>query len=187
MAQLSRDEIRTGATYESARESERRQIALDKQGRRVKLGDKLTLVFENARTLRHTVEEVVRAERIVHEQAIATEVEDFSSLMPEPNSLSACLYADVADNADLETINDQLAGVVDTLTLTVADQRVAARVIDADFQPALACFVTFPLDDAQRQALESGSPVAVDVDHPAARGHFELTDAQRRAIAADLD
>jgi len=187
MAQLSRDEIRTGADYESARESERRQIALDKQGRRVKLGDMLTLVFENPRTLRHTVEEVLRAERVVHEPAIATEVEDFSSLMPEPNSLSACLYADVADNADLETTNDQLAGVVDTLTLTVGDQRVAASVVHADFQPALACFVKFALGDAQRQALESGAPVSVDVDHPAARGRFDLTEAQRRAIAADLE
>lgn len=186
MAQLSGDGIRTGANYESARESERRQIAVDKQGRRVNLGDKLTLVFENPTTLRHAVEEVLRAERMVHEQAVAAEVEDFSSLMPEANSLSACLYADVADDADLATTNDQFTGVVDTLTLTIGDQRVAARVIHGDFQPALACFVTFALNEAQRKALEAGSPAAVDVDHPAARGHFELTPAQRHAIASDL-
>jgi Protein of unknown function (DUF3501) len=186
MAQLSRDEIRTGADYESARESERREIALDKQDRRIDLGAKLTLVFENAKTLRHTVEELLRAERVVHELAIATEVEDFSTLAPEPNSLSACLYAHVADNTDLATTTDQLAGVAESLTLTVGDQRIVARVTEGGIETALACFITFVLTDAQRQALESGSLIAVDVDHPAASGHFELTPAQRQALTADL-
>jgi hypothetical protein len=144
------------------------------------------LVFENARTLRHTVEELLRAERIVYEQAIVSELEDFGALVPGPNSLTACLYAHVADSADLATTAEQLAGVAQSLKLIIDGQSVGATVAENDPAPELACFVTFTLSDAQRQALESSSHVAVDVDHDAARGHFELTQAQREAIAADL-
>jgi Protein of unknown function (DUF3501) len=186
MTQLSRDEIRTGAGYEQARDNERRATAAGKEARRISLGAKLTLVFESAQTLRHTIEELLRSERIVDDEAIATELEDFGRLVPGPNSLTACLYAHVADSVDLPVTADRLDGIARSLALSVGGQRIAATMAHGDSGPLPVCLLTFTLSDEQRGALESGATVSVDVDHAEVAGHFELTGAQREILASDL-
>src|SRR6202035_5208747 len=76
-AQLDLDDVRVGASYELARGDERRRVAELKRSRRIQLGETLTLVFENRDTIRSTLEEALRTERIDDPVRVASEIATF--------------------------------------------------------------------------------------------------------------
>ena len=57
-------EIKSIADYEKVRESMRPQMLEIKNRRRIRVGDHLTLLFENRDTVRYQVQEMLRIERI---------------------------------------------------------------------------------------------------------------------------
>ena len=63
-APLRLDEVRVGAAYEAMRGDERRRVAELKRFRRVRLGEVVGLAFEDCDTIRATLEEYLRTERI---------------------------------------------------------------------------------------------------------------------------
>ena len=68
MKLLTHDELIPQEEYERQRESYRQTIIALKQRRRITIGDKVTLVFENRETLRFQIQEMIRVERIVDPQ-----------------------------------------------------------------------------------------------------------------------
>ena len=78
MREVTATEILDPTAYAGLREAFREQIIEYKRSRRVELGPKLTFVFENRRTVRWQIQEMVYVERIVDPDALAAEV------APEP-------------------------------------------------------------------------------------------------------
>jgi len=187
-APLRLDEVRVGVAYEDMRGDERRRVADLKRFRRVRLGESLVLVFETRDTIRATLEEALRTERIEDPERVAGEIAAFNALIPAPGELTAALFLEVADPADLNAAVMRLDGIEKTLFLEVAGTRVRG-VPDDVFAPgesALAHYVRFPLGPEQREAIVSGSPIATGTDHAACAVVVSLDEDQRRAIAEAL-
>jgi hypothetical protein len=187
-APLSLDEVRVGAAYEALRADERRRVAELKRFRRIRLGESVALVFENRDTIRATLEEALRTERIDDPERVAGEIDAFNAVLPAPGQLTAALFLEVADPADLNAAVMRLDGIENTLFLEVAGTRVRG-VPDDVFAPGesvLAHYVRFNLEPEQRQAIVSGSPVATGTDHAACAIVVSLDEDQRRTIAEDL-
>jgi Protein of unknown function (DUF3501) len=187
-APIRLDEVRVGQAYETMRGDERRRVAELKRFRRVHLGDSLALVFENRDTIRSTLEEALRTERIDDPDRVAGEVVAFNAVLPAPGDLAAALFLEVADPADLNAAALRLEGVEQTVFLEVAGTRIRG-VPEAVFPPgesALAQYLRFRLDPEQREAIRSGSTVVAGTDHAACAVAVALDEDQRRAIAEDL-
>jgi Protein of unknown function (DUF3501) len=187
-APLSLDEVRVGQAYEAMRGDERRRVAELKRFRRVHLGDTLALVFENRDTIRSTLEEALRTERIDDPERVEGEIGAFNAVVPAPGELAAALFLEVADPADLNAAALRLEGVERTVFLEVAGTRIRG-VPEAVFPPgesALAYYLRFRLDPEQREAIRSGSSLIAGTDHAACAVAVGLDEEQRRAIAADL-
>jgi Protein of unknown function (DUF3501) len=187
-APLRLDEVRVGQAYEAMRGDERRRIAELKRFRRVHLGASLALVFENRDTIRSTIEEALRTERIDDPEQVAGEVAAFNAVVPAPGELAAALFLEVADPADLNAAALRLDGVERTVFLEVAGTRIRG-VPEAVVPPgegALAHYLRFPLAPEHRDAIVNGSALVAGTDHPACTIAVELDDEQRRAIAEDL-
>lgn len=185
---LGPDDVRVGAGYESVRGEERHRIAELKRSRRIHLGDTLALVFENRETIRSTLEEALRTERIDDPDRVASELEAFNGVVPEPRELAAVLFLEVADPADLAAAAAELEGVEHTVFIEVRGTRVRAvpEVVSPPGETAPAHFLRFSLNPDQRAAILGGSPVAAGTDHPNLSVSVELDEDQRGAIAADL-
>jgi Protein of unknown function (DUF3501) len=182
------DEVRVGQAYETMRSDERRRVAELKRFRRVHLGDSLALVFENRDTIRSTLEEALRTERIEDPERVAGEVVAFNAVVPAPGELAAALFLEVADPADLNAAVMRLDGVERSVFLEVAGTRIQG-VPDTVFPPgesALAHYLRFRLDPEQREAIRSGSALVAGSDHVACAVAVALDEDQRRAIAEDL-
>src|SRR5947199_3379017 len=69
--------------------------------RRVRIGPKLTLIFENRQTLWFRVQEVIRIARLADNYEVQQELNLYNRLLPGRNLLQAALLIDIADSAQL--------------------------------------------------------------------------------------
>jgi hypothetical protein len=69
--------------------------------RRVRIGPRLTLIFENRQTLWFRVQEVVRIARLADQHEVEQELDLYNRLLPGKNLLQAALLLEIADEARL--------------------------------------------------------------------------------------
>lgn len=187
-AHLDLDDVRVGAAYELVRGEDRRRVAELKRFRRIHLGETLALVFESRETIRSTLEEALRTERIDDPDRVTGEIAAFNAVLPEPGQLVAVLVLEVADPADLAAAAAHLDGVEDSVFIEVAGTRVRGipETISPPGESAPAHYLRFDLGPDQRSAIVGGSAIATGTDHANLSVSVQLDEDQSRAIAADL-
>src|SRR5262249_62162322 len=99
-------EILDIAQYEKARDEIRRRVIELKKNRRLPVGPMVTFVFENHDTVLFQVQEMMRAERIVQDNAIQHEIDTYNQLLPGENELAATMLIELPDAA---RIRDEIA------------------------------------------------------------------------------
>ncbi|HZI93119.1 MAG TPA: DUF3501 family protein [Patescibacteria group bacterium] len=192
MQKLTIHDVKDLVEYEKVRDSFRRRIIETKARRRVTVGDRVSLVFENRETALSQVQEMVRAERIVDPEKIQFEVDTYNALIPAPGELSATLFIEITDAADIRRELDRLIGL-DAPGVVWFDLGAAGRA-DGLFEAghsneeriSAVHYVKFPFSPAQRAAFLQIPELFLVVDHPAYRHRASIADVTRRALAEDL-
>ncbi len=192
MNPLTADGLIGYAEYETQREEFRRRIIALKQARRVTVGPKLSLVFENRETLQFQVQEMIRAERIVDPRKIQEELDVYNALLPEVGELSATLFIEITDSDDIKRDLDAFMGIDHGQTLAlVADGQVVHGVFEGghsnEEKISAVHFVRFHPTTAWRQAVaRADAPVVIRVAHRGYRAECVAPSALRLEWLADL-
>tara|TARA_Y100001970_G_scaffold285546_1_gene405623 strand:+ start:2549 stop:3130 length:582 start_codon:yes stop_codon:yes gene_type:complete len=97
--------------YEKVREEYRKDIIEYKHNRRIALGPNVTMVFENEKTLSFQIQEIMRAERLVHDEQILDEIEVYNSIMPPKDGLSATLFIEITDEKKIKSVLNDFIGL----------------------------------------------------------------------------
>ncbi len=180
-------EIQNIADYELARPQLRPRMMALKDRRRVRVGDHLTLLFENRETVRYQIQEMMRIERIVRAEEIAHELETYNELIPNQGELSATLLIEYATAEERDVWLRELLGLENHLWLEAGGHRSRARFdtrqIATDRLSSVQ-YVKFQLTREQMQAFPSGASVVVD--HPKYRAVQPLSPEQLRELGADF-
>jgi len=92
MRPIQRDEVLPIGEYETLRERFRSRIIEEKRPRRVRVGEHISVVFENRDSVLYQIQEMVRTERITSEHAILHEIETYNDLIPGEGQLSLTLF-----------------------------------------------------------------------------------------------
>jgi hypothetical protein len=186
---ITRRDIKGPALYGPIRDDFRTRIIALKQPRRIVVGDRVSLVFENRHTLTFQIEEMCRAENLVRDDQIEAEIAVYNELMPTESSLSATLFLELPPEADAYVELGRLVGLDEHVVL-----HVGANAIRAAFEPGRATadrisavqYVRFPLTPAAREALLAPhTPLAIEIDHPGYRQRASCSEATRASLAAD--
>ena len=90
-------EVKDIAEYERIRPALRARVIALKNDRRIAVGPHITFLFENRETVLAQVQEMMRAERIVHEDKIQHELDTYNRLLPDDGELSATMFIEVTD------------------------------------------------------------------------------------------
>src|SRR5437867_8743099 len=102
MAPLTVDDLLPLEEYASRRreffDSHRRYVD---RCRRVRVGPRLTLVFENRQTLWYRLQEILRIARIAEPDEVRQELDLYNRLLPGPNLLQAALLIEVSSENNL--------------------------------------------------------------------------------------
>jgi hypothetical protein len=186
---ITRRDIKGPALYGPIRDDFRTRVIELKRPRRILVGDRVALVFENRHTLTLQIEEMCRAENLTRDDQIEAEIEVYNELMPTETSLSATLFIELAVDADPRRALGELVGLDEHVIL-----HVGPHAIRAAFEPGRATddrisavqYTRYPLTSEARAALLApGTPIAVEIDHPAYRHRTECSEAMRASLAGD--
>ena len=195
MRKLTVDDIVDHRAYERERDEFRAAIIAMKNRRRIALGDHLTIVFENTDTMRWQVQEMARAERMLTDDAIASEVATYNELIPDPGELSATLFIELTSDELLREWLPKLRDIEHAVRFDLGPREAkASRVVaiprdeerlTRDDITTTVHYLRFPFDAQQRELLATG-PARLVVDHPEYTVWVELTDEQRAELAGDF-
>lgn len=189
---LTLDDIADLRAYEREREEFRAHVIGLKKLRRVAVGPYITLLFENRDTIRFQIQEMARAERILTDEGIQTELDIYNALIPEPGNLSATLFLELTSDDQLREWLPKLVGIERGSVLRFDGQEVRARPEEAH-EAALTReeitssvhYVRFEFTSDQVDAWGRG-PVELAVDHPDYQHATSLEAATVEELGTDL-
>ena len=193
MTKLSLADISDLRAYEREREDFRRDVIVLKKKRRVSLGDLITLVFENSRTIRFQIQEMARIEKLITDEAIATELRVYNPLIPEPGQLCATLFIELTSDDALRDWLPKLVGIERAVGLRLPGGEVVRATVDEDHDKQLTReevtasvhYLRWDMTPDQIERFSSG-PVALVADHANYTAEVQLAPETAAELERDL-
>ncbi len=192
MTQLTPDSLMSLERYAKERASFRARVMEHKKNRTVRLGEHVTLIFEDELTIRYQIQEMLRAERIFEESGIQEELDAYTPLIPDGANWKATMMIEYPAIDERRVMLAQLIGVEDRVWVQVTGHGRVYAIADEDLERETADktssvhFLRFELTPQAVAALKSGAGVSMGIDHPAYSISAEITKAVRDSLAGDL-
>jgi hypothetical protein len=190
---IARADVKDLVAYERVREQARADVIALKRGRRVALGQNLTLLFENRETVLFQIQEMVRTERIVDDAKIQDEIDAYAALLAPPGELSATLFIEIPELVRMsqdqvrETVNRFQGLDREGVVLVLDGERVPARFESGhskEEKMAAVHYLRFAVPEALRDLDRRDARLRVE--HPHYRAETPLAPALRQALEAEL-
>jgi hypothetical protein len=160
--------------------------------RRVRLGPRLTLLFENRQTLWFRVQDLLRVARLSEPVWVQRELDLFNRLLPTRDRLQATLLISIADETRLtEELAPWRELTGDHLRLHVGPMQIPANLLTCrpeDRCIGAAHWVQFVLDPAARRCLaDFRQPTRFAIHLPTyPHDSGPLSDEVRQSLIEDL-
>jgi hypothetical protein len=194
MQKLSRQDLMPLEQYAVERARLRAEVIEHKRHRSVQVGPNMTWIFEDRTTIRYQVLEMLRAERIFEAAGIQDELDAYNPLIPSGSNWKATLLLEFPDPDARRVALSQLIGVEDRCWVRVSEMERVFAIADEDLdrenadKTSAVHFLRFELSPSMIEAVKSGAPVSVGVDHENYRHSVApLPTEIRDALARDLD
>jgi len=172
MAQISRDSLLTLEGYAKQRTEFRARILAHKKNRTVRLGQHITLIFEDELTVRYQIQEMLRIEKTFEEAGIQDELDAYTPLIPDGTNLKATMMIEYEDPLVRKAELAKLKGVEDRVYVQVDGQSKVYAIADEDLEreneekTSSVHFLRFEFEPAAIAAWKAGAAVAMGIDHP---------------------
>jgi len=190
MKKIALEDIRGLTAYEKVREEFRRGIIELKKNRRLAVGDRVSLLFENRDTVIFQIQEMIRAERITDLDKIREEIEVYNGLIPAAGELSATLFLEIENQDRIRGELLKFLGIDEAVYLNFGNRSIHAR-----FEPghskedkiAAVQYVRFPFNQQELQAfVRRGESAKIVIDHPNYKAQATVGAEMRKALIEDL-
>jgi hypothetical protein len=183
------DDILGLSGYEKAREDFLRRIIELKRKRRISIGDRVSLVFENRDTVIFQIQEMLRAERITDLDKIREEIAVYNELVPNHGELSATLFLEIEDQTHLRDELLKFLGIDEALSLKVGSHSVRGQIEDGrskEDKISAVQYVRFRFTAEAQKDFIAGARAELAIDHANYRASAVLSADQQKSLAADL-
>lgn len=192
MKSLASDTLMNIIEYEKVRHTYRQDIIAYKKNRRISLGPNVMLTFENEKTLTFQIQEIMRAERLVHDEQIQEEVDVYNTIMPPENGLSATLFIEVVEEAKIRPVLNKFIGLTDhqTLYLDINGEKVYAEFEqgrEEENKISSVHYVQFLFSNEQKKNFtDSESETKLGIDYKDYKYTETVPDGLQRSLCEDL-
>lgn len=179
------------AAYEKVRDDWRERAMAARALHKVHVGPIVSAAFENRFTVLYQIQEMMRAERIVHDDGIQAEIDVYATTLPGAQELSITLFIELQGEAMLREWLPKLIGIEEVISIDFGEGGVARGIGEegrhTEETTSAVQYVRFPLTAAQREVLAAGGPATFRVDHPDYTHATPLSADLCLALAADLE
>ncbi|MES1998649.1 MAG: DUF3501 family protein [Pseudomonadota bacterium] len=193
MPPITRDSLMTLEAYTKARPVLRAETMAHKKNRLVHLGEHIALMFEDEKTLRYQIQEMLRVEKTFEEQGIQDELSAYTPLLPDGHNWKATMLIEYTDETERRRMLALLKGVEDQVYVQVGECDKVFAIADEDMERENAektssvHFLRFDLTRSMMDALQTGAGLAMGVQHPNYAAQLAtVPEATRTALMADL-
>ncbi|MBA4216864.1 MAG: DUF3501 family protein [Proteobacteria bacterium] len=189
---ITPDSLMTLEAYARFRKTEKPAIVAHRRLRSVRLGEHLNLQFEDERTIRYQIQEMLRIEKIFEEDGIQAEIDAYAPLVPDGTNWKATLLIEYPDPNERRRELARLIGVEDRLFIEVEGQPRVYAIADEDLdrendeKTSAVHFVRFELSAPMRQAVKAGAAVKLGCDHRHYPAHLQIAPETLASLAGDL-
>ena len=192
MKSLAADTLMNIIEYEKVRHTYRQDIIAYKKNRRISLGPNVMLTFENEKTLTFQIQEIMRAERLVHDEQIQEEVDVYNTIMPPENGLSATLFIEVVEEAKIRPVLNKFIGLTDrqSLYLDINGEKIYAEFEqgrEEENKISSVHYVQFQFSSEQKNNFtDSESKIKLGIDYKDYKYTETVPDGLQRSLCEDL-
>lgn len=192
MSTITRESLLTLEAYAKIRKSSKPEAIAHRRLRSVRLGEHMTLQFEDEQTIRRQIQEMLHIEKIFDEEGIRSEIEAYAPLVPDGSNWKATMLIEYPDPHERKRELARLIGVEDRLFVEVEGQPRIYAIADEDLdrenaeKTSSVHFVRFELPTAARQAVRAGAAVKIGCDHTHYPAHTQIAPETLASLAGDL-
>lgn len=169
---IARDTLLTLEEYARQRSEFRAKVIAHKKSRTVRLGEHITLIFEDELTIRYQIQEMLRIEKTFEERGIQDELDAYVPLIPDGSNLKATMMIEYPDPVVRKVELMRLRGVESHVYVQVDGCSPVYAVADEDLpreneeKTSSVHFLRFEFEPAMIGAFQQGAALAIGVDHP---------------------
>ena len=189
---ISRDSLMTLEAYAKYRKAHKAETIAHRRLRSVHLGDHLNVQFEDEKTIRIQIQEMLRIEKIFEEEGILQEIEAYAPLVPDGSNWKATMMIEYPDVNERKHELARLIGVEDRLFVEVEGMQRVYAIADEDLdrendeKTSAVHFVRFELSPAMCAAVKAGAGVKIGCDHTYYPAHVAVSPETLASLASDL-
>jgi hypothetical protein len=192
MTTITRESLLTLEAYARIRASEKPRVIAHRKLRTVRLGDHISVQFEDETTIRRQIQEMLHIEKIFDEEGIQGEIDAYQPLVPDGGNWKATMLIEYPDVHERKRELGRLIGVEDRLFVEVEGHPRIYAIADEDLdrendeKTSAVHFVRFEFPKGARAAVRAGAVVKLGCDHTNYPAHVTIAPETLAALAGDL-
>ncbi|MHB1124309.1 MAG: DUF3501 family protein [Ramlibacter sp.] len=189
---ITRDSLMTLEAYSRWRKQHKAELIAHRKRRSVALGEHVTLQFEDERTVRYQIQEMLRIEKIFEEEAIRHELETYAPLAPDGSNWKATMLIEYPDVNERQRELARLIGIEDRMFVEVEGQPRVYAMADEDLdrendeKTSAVHFLRFEFPPAAAAAIRAGAGAKLGCDHGNYPAHVTIPAETLASLAGDL-
>jgi hypothetical protein len=193
MSPLTQNDLLPLEQYARERANFRARVLAHKRDRKVRIGEHVTLLFEDRLTIQYQIQEMLRAEKIFEPEGIAEELAAYNPLIPDGSNLKCTMLIEYDDVEVRKRKLLRLRNIEHEVQLVIEGHAPVKAIADEDLprsneeKTAAVHFLRFELDSAAIADFKAGRQATFRIEHPDYRAEAQLTGVQYKALAADFD
>jgi hypothetical protein len=173
MKKLVKDELYGLEEYSNMRGEYRKKLQAHKLNRIVRIGENVSLHFEDYLTMRYQVQEMLRAEKIFDSAGIMEEIETYNPLIPDGQNWKATMMIQFDDEADRKVALSKMIGIERATWVQVEGFEKVSPIANEDLEreteekTSSVHFLRFELSKDMVRAAKAGVAINMGVEHAA--------------------
>ena len=189
---ITKETLLTLEAYAKVRKSVKPEFIVHRRLRTVHLGEHVSVQFEDERTVRRQIQEMLHIEKIFDEEGIQSEIDAYAALVPDGGNWKATMMIEYPDAHERKRELARLIGVEDRLFVEVEGHARVYAIADEDLdreneeKTSAVHFVRFEFAKPMREAVRAGASVKLGCDHTNYPAHTVIEAETLASLAGDL-
>jgi hypothetical protein len=192
MTTITPDSLMTLEAYSKVRKTQRPQVIAHRKLRTVRLGEHISVQFEDEDTIRRQIQEMLHIEKIFEEEGIQSEIDAYAPLVPDGTNWKATMLIEYPDVHERKRELARLIGVEDRMFVEVEGHARVYAIADEDLdrendeKTSSVHFLRFEFPVSAREAVRAGAAVKLGCDHTNYPAHVVIAPETLASLAGDL-
>ena len=177
--------------YDSERENLKKDVINHKKNRTVSVGDNIVLIFEDFKTIKYQVQEMLRIEKIFKKDEIQEEIDAYNPLIPDGTNLKATMLIMYPDVEVRRQMLLKLHDIENNIWISVGQKKVIAFADEdldrsTDEKTSAVHFLRFQFTHDEVTEFLSSDNIVIGVNHKEYDKEVILDKAVKESLERDF-